>query len=112
MMPKLRKFLTALAERYDKPESPIVMWGVMGYGQWGEWHTMDSGYPWPNRDVKHSVLSKIVNMYVDIFRVKQPCISYVHDSDGRHVLSLGDHMFRQALDVAVSKVSHWHGTVL
>ncbi len=102
-LPKLRKFLTALAERYDKSESPIVMWGVMGYGQWGEWHTMESGYPWPSRDVKHNVLSKIVNMYGDIFRVKQPCISYVHDSDARQVSSLEDHMYRQALDVAVTK---------
>jgi len=102
-LPKLRNVLTALAERYDKPASPIVMWGVMGYGQWGEWHTMESVYPWPNRDVKNNVLSKIVNMYADIFRVKQPCISYVHDSDGRQVTSLEDHMYRQALDVAVSK---------
>jgi len=102
-LPKAKKFLTALAERYDKPESPIVMWGVMGYGQWGEWHSAWSRYPWPNKDVKHGVLAKIVNMYADIFRMKKPCISYARDSDRDEVTSMEDHVYRQALDIAVAR---------
>ncbi len=102
-LPKVKKFLGALAERYDKPESPIVLWGVMGYGQWGEWHTMTSHYPWPNREVKHNVLAKIVSMYADIFKVKQPSISYVRDSDAKQANAFAERMYRQALDVAVSK---------
>ncbi len=102
-LPKLRKFLTALAERYDKPVSPIVMWGAMGYGQWGECHRMWSRYPWQDRDKKHNVLAKIVNLYADIFKVKQLRITYVQDSDSSELKSLGDHMYCQALDVAVDK---------
>ncbi len=102
-LPKVRKFLIALADRYDKPDSPIMLWGVMGYGQWGEWHTMNSNYPWPNREVKHNVLARIVNMYADIFKVKQPSISYVFDSDRKEANSMQERMYRQALDVAVSK---------
>ena len=102
-LPRVRRFLSALAERYDKPESPVVMWGVMGYGQWGEWHTMWSHYPWPNRDSKHAVLSRIVQMYSEIFKAKVPCISYCFDSDLKEVTSLEDYMYRQALDLAVSK---------
>ncbi len=102
-LPRIRKFLSALAGRYDRLESPVVMWGVMGYGQWGEWHTMWSHYAWPNRTAKHAVLSRIIQMYADIFKVKLPCISYCFDSDLKEVKSLEDYMYRQALDVAVSK---------
>jgi hypothetical protein len=102
-LPKVRKFLTALAEQYDKPGVPLNLWGVMGYGQWGEWHTLWSHYPWPNAEVKHDLLAKIVNMYADIFRLTQPCISYVHDNDLKQVKDLEDFMYRQALDVALPK---------
>lgn len=102
-LPKLRRFLTALAQRYDKPDSPIVMWGVMGYGQWGEWHTLWSKYPWPSREAKHNVLASIVNMYAEIFKNKLPCISYCHDTDLSQVTDLDDYMYRQALDVAIPK---------
>jgi hypothetical protein len=102
-LPKVRKFLTALAERYDKPDSSVALWGVMGYGQWGEWHSMWSKYPWPNRDAKHNVLTKIVNMYADIFRVNLPIISYCFDSDDKEVTSMEDFMYRQALDTATVK---------
>jgi len=33
-LPKARRFLQALAERYDKPASPVMLWGAM---------VMDSG---------------------------------------------------------------------
>ncbi len=102
-LPKVRRFLTALAERYDKPDSPIVLWGAMGYGQWGEWHTLWSHYPWPNRDVKHAVLANLATMYADIFRVKQLSIAYVQDHDLPEVKSHEDFLYRQALDVAISK---------
>jgi hypothetical protein len=102
-LPKARNFLTALAARYDKPESPIVMWGVMGYGQWGEWHVLWSKYPWPNREVKHKTLAKVVNMYGEIFRGKLPCISYCFDTDYSEVRDLDDYLYRQALDVALAK---------
>ncbi len=102
-LPKVRSFLSALAGRYDKPESPIVLWGVMGYGQWGEWHSMWSKYRWTDKHAKHRVLEKIVRMYDEIFRVKPLCISYCFDSDYSEVTSLEDFVYRQALDVAIPR---------
>ncbi len=102
-LPKVRKFLTALAERYDKADSPIVMWGAMGYGQWGEWHTGWSQYPWPNIEAKHNVLAKVVNMYADIFKVKQLRIACAPENHPRQLNSLEDYLYGQAVDVALSK---------
>ncbi len=102
-LPKAKAFLKALAARYDKPDSPVIMWGAMGYGQWGEWHTMWSHYPWPNRDAKHAVLAKIIEMYAEVFKVRPVMISYCFDDDRAQVTSLDDFLYRQALDVALAK---------
>lgn len=102
-LPKAKRFLQALASRYDKPDSPVIMWGAMGYGQWGEWHTLWSHYPWPNEQVKHDVLASIVDMYADVFKVRPVMISYCPDADQNQVTSLHDFLYRQALDVALSK---------
>jgi len=102
-LPKAKRFLQALASRYDKPASPVMLWGAMGYGQWGEWHTMWSHYPWPSVVVKRRVLTKIVEMYADVFRVKPLIISYCFDDDRDQVHSVEDYLNRQALDVAIGK---------
>ena len=100
-LPKARRFLNALAERYDKEDSPVVLWGLFGYGQWGEWHTLWSHYPWPNEDLKHKILAQLVDMYAKIFKVKKLSISYCIDHDNNEVTSLDDFLYRQALDVAI-----------
>jgi hypothetical protein len=100
-LPKARRFLVALADRYDTPQSPVVLWGLFGYGQWGEWHTLWSNYPWPNKDVKNKILTQLVNMYQDIFKVKKLSISYCIDHDNSEVTSLKDFLYRQALDAAI-----------
>ena len=102
-LPYAKRFLQALAERYDKPSSPVMLWGVMGYGQWGEWHTMWSHYPWPSVEVKRRVLTKIVEMYAEVFKVKPLIISYCFDDDRHQVTSVEDYLNRQALDVAIGK---------
>ena len=102
-LPKARRFLEELAARYDRAESPVSLWGAMGYGQWGEWHTMWSHYPWPSVQVKHNVLAKIVAMYAEVFKVKPLVISYCFDDDRDEVRSVDDYLYRQALDVAIEK---------
>ncbi len=102
-LPRVRRLFIALAERYDNPDSPIVMWGAMGYGHWGEWHTSRSRYPWPNAEVKHNLLAKVVNMYADIFKVKQPRIACAPENNPRQLNSLQDYLYGQAVDVALSK---------
>jgi len=101
-LPKLKNFLQALAAKYDGPESAVSMWGVMGFGNWGEWHTLWSHYPWPDREMKRATLSKIVNLYAKTFR-KPKIVAFVYDSDQAEVKTLDEFLYRQALDVAVSK---------
>jgi len=101
-LPKAKRFLAALAARYDTADSPVVMWGAMGYGQWGEWHVMWSHYPWPSKEAKRAVLKQIVEMYAEVFRVRPVIISYCFDDDRKEVTSLDDFHYRQALDVALA----------
>jgi hypothetical protein len=101
-IPLLRKFLTAFASRYQRSESHMMMSQVMGYGQWGEWHTMWSHYQWPDKDIKHKVLSGIIRQYMDIFNSTRLAISYCFDSDNDQVNSLNDFTYRQATDLAIA----------
>ena len=75
----------------------------MGYGQWGEWHTMWSHYPWPGVEVKRRVLTRIIEMYAEVFKVKPLIISYCFDDDRNQVRSVEDYLHRQALDIAIGK---------
>jgi hypothetical protein len=102
-LPKAKRFLSALAARYDKPGSPVIMWAALGYGQWGEWHTLESHYPWPSEDAKHAVLTSIVDMYADVFKVHPVVISYCFDADSSQVTSLDDFLYRQGLDDAIAR---------
>jgi hypothetical protein len=99
-LPKAMRFLQALAARYDGPESAVTTWGVMGFGNWGEWHTLWSHYPWPNREVKRQTLAHIIDMYAETFH-KQKIIAFVYDSDQSEVKTLDEFLYRQALDVGV-----------
>jgi hypothetical protein len=120
-MPRLKNLLQAVANRYDHPGHPFNFFGCMGYGQWGEWHTLWSNYPWPSKKVKHDVLAGIVNLYADTFQNIDLAISYCLDTfnigetaapflkdymsflerQGRD--SLDDFLYRQALDVAMQR---------
>jgi hypothetical protein len=102
-LPKVRKFLAASADRYDKPESPVVMWGAMGYGQWGEWHTGWSRYPWPNVEFKHKVLAEVVDMYSDIFKEKPLRIACAPEDNPVKLKSLSDYLYNQGVGEALSK---------
>jgi hypothetical protein len=102
-LPKAKTFLKAVAARYDNPKSPVMLWGAMGYGQWGEWHTLWSKYPWPDRDTKHKALSEILAMYAGVFTVRPLSISFCFDNDLPQVTSLEDFVFRQGLELALEK---------
>jgi hypothetical protein len=112
--------LTALAERYDQPGHPFNFLGNMAYGQWGEWHTMRSKYPWPSREAKHNRLAQLVNLYADTFQHLDLAISYCFDTfifgpDGDRFRQWSrffeqiahddpaDFLYRQGLDVALER---------
>ena len=67
-LPALKNFLAAFAQRYDKPASPIALLQVMGYGHWADWATWYSHYPFPNLQVKHDLLARIMQTYIDTFQ--------------------------------------------
>ena len=102
-LPKARKFLSAVVERYGKPGSPITQWGAMGYGQWGEWHTYVSRYPWPNVEIKHRVLSKVVNMYAEVFGGRLLRIALAPEDNPRPIKTMTDFLYDQAVGLALEK---------
>ena len=108
-LPFMKRFLTAYRDRYHQPGSPIMMDQVMGFGDWGEWHTMWSHYPWPSRQAKRDVLAEVIGTYLEIFAgsrspsrtVPQLSIAQVYDDDCGGETPLAEAMKRQALDVAI-----------
>jgi len=123
-MPHLKNLLQAVADRYDHPGHSFNFLGCMGYGQWGEWHTMWSNYHWPSSRIKHDILAGIVNLYADTFQHTDLAISYCFDSFNIGDLSpavrgnwlafrdriardsVEDFLYRQALDVALERGFH------
>ncbi len=101
-IPLLRKFLRAFAERYQNSTSNMMVFQVMGYGQWGEWHTFMSNYPWPNKEKKHQVLVGIIKEYMDIFSSTKLAISYGIDTDFKQVNSLEDCLYRKGTNIAIA----------
>jgi hypothetical protein len=83
----------------------------MGFGDWGEWHTMWSHYPWPSREKKREVLIKAINAYLEVFATNRPdqepvrnlVIAQVYDDDCGGDVSLDEALHRQALDIAAAK---------
>jgi hypothetical protein len=109
--PRLKRFLTAYRDRYHKPEGPIVLDQVMGFGDWGEWHTMWSHYPWPGRAKKRAVLTRVIETYADIFAPDRApdrtlwnlSIAQVYDDDCGGETPLDEALRRQALDLAMAR---------
>ena len=109
-LPRLRRFLTAYRGRYCQPGGPVFMNQVMGFGDWGEWHTMWSHYHWPTRDAKRRILAQLIHLYLDVFAgnrapgspVPQLSTAQVYDEDCGGDTPLEEATRRQALDVALT----------
>ena len=114
-LPRLKRFLVAYRDRYHSPTSPVIMDQVMGFGDWGEWHTMWSHYPWPDAETKREVLSRVIQVYLDVLasgpRPARPVhglsIAQVYDDDCGGETPVDEAVRRQALDVAIG-----HGLAL
>lgn len=106
-LPALKKLVTTFAARYDKPESPISFVQVMGYGQWADWATWYSKYPWPSTEAKHRVLAKLVDIHAAAFKHIQLLMAIMGDWDNEKPFSLEEYMRRMALDEGIA-----HGTGL
>jgi hypothetical protein len=100
-LPALKKFLTAFAEKYDKPGTPVILLQVMGYGHWADWATWYSHYKFPSRQSKHETLSRIMQTYIDIFQHIQLFEFAGPDWDGDQDKTLQDRLYSKTLDVAL-----------
>jgi hypothetical protein len=110
-LPRLKCFLTTYRQRYSHPGSAVSVNHVMGFGDWGEWHTMWSHYPWPDRKTKRRVLLDVIRTYLQVFAPDAPedaklpelGIAHVYDEDCPGNTPLDEALRRQALDLAVAK---------
>lgn len=101
-LPALRGLLNSFASRYDKMDSPFIFMHVMGYGQWADWATWYSRYPWPNDTVKHEHLSKIVAQFTQTFKHIPLLMRDGGDwDDYKKAKLLRDNLYRQAIDTAL-----------
>jgi len=99
-LPALQKLLSAFAAKYDRPDSPVILLQVMGYGHWADWACWYSHYKFPSPAVKHQVLAKIMMTYIDIFKHIQLFEFSGPDWDEEHG-TLKDRLYQKALDVAL-----------
>ncbi len=101
-LPALSRFLASFAQRYDKPDSPIILLQVMGYGHWADWATWYSRYAFPNVETKHRILARIMQAYIDVFKHIRLFEFAGPDWDASKYETLDDFMYSKALDVAVA----------
>jgi hypothetical protein len=101
-LPALKKFLTAFAERYDKPGSPIALLQVMGYGHWADWATWYSHYPFPSLQVKHELLASVMQTYLDTIKHIRLLEFGGPDWDTSKYPKYSDFLRSKALDIALA----------
>jgi hypothetical protein len=101
-LPELRKLLQSFAERYDKPDTPIVYLQVMGYGHWADWAAWYSHYKFPSVEVKHGILTNIMQVYIQTFKYIPLMEMGDWDWNASEFQTMQDHLYNKALDVALA----------
>ena len=81
----LRRFLHAVAERYQGPRS-VGLVDLRGFGLWGEWH---SGYRYADDAQRREALIGIIDLHAAAFPHHWLSLSYSHDPDGPPELFAG-----------------------
>ncbi len=100
-LPELKKFLAAFAAQYDKPQTPVILMQVMGYGHWADFAAWYSHYQFPSLQFKHEVLSKLMQVYTDTFHHIQLFEFAGGDWDGDKDTSLPARLYAKDLDFAL-----------
>ena len=100
-LPTLRRFVTAFAERYDKPGTPIIFLQATGYGNWVDWATRYSKYKFADRPAKRALLAGVMGIYANRFRNIGLLGWSGADWDGGDLRSLEDYISANTLDLAV-----------
>ena len=101
-LPALQKFLQAFAQRYDDPDTPILMLQTMGYGHWADFATWYSKYKFSSMQVKHDTLASLLQVYIHTFNHIQLLQMAGSDWNGEDVPNLDAFLYSKALDVAAA----------
>ncbi len=99
-LPALQKLLKAFAERYDKPNTSVVLLQATGYGQWVDWASWYSKVQFPTMKAKHEALASIMQTYIGTFQHIQLLEMAAADWDEERYLTLDQMFYAKALDVA------------
>ena len=99
-LPALQKLLTSFAERYDKPNTPVIFLQATGYGQWVDWASWYSKVQFPSMQAKHEVLASVMQTYIGIFHHIPLFEMAATDWDKDRYLTLNQLLYAKALDVA------------
>ena len=99
-LPALQKFERSFAERYDKPNTPVIFAQATGYGQWVDWATWYSKVQFPSMKVKHDTLASVMQTWIDTLHHIPLMEMAATDWDGDRYLTLDELLYNKALDVA------------
>lgn len=103
-LPALQRFLGSFAARYDHAGTPIILLQTMGYGHWADFATWYSKYPFPSVQVKHDVLTRLLEVYIHRFNSIQLLQMAGSDWDGDSYPTLDSYLYLKALDVAAANI--------
>ena len=102
-LPALQKLLHAIASRYDKPGTPIVLVQIVGYGEWVDFSAWFLKYPWPDFEIKRVFFTRLVDLFASTFKNIQLMMAYMGDWDKNPEWSVKTLLESQAADVAIAK---------
>jgi hypothetical protein len=101
-LPALRRFVTAFADRYDKPGTPIIFLQATGYGNWVDWATRYSRYKFADPSAKRALLARVMEIYASAFKNIRLLGWSGADWDEGDLGSLADYISANALDSVLS----------
>lgn len=101
-LPALRQLEKAFAERYDKPNTPVIFLQATGYGQWVDWATWFSKVQFSSTQVKHNVLANVLQTYIGTFHYIPLFEMASTDWDGDRYSTVDQLLYSKALDVAAA----------
>ena len=99
-LPALRKLGQPFAERYDKPDTPVIFFQATGYGQWVDWASWYSKVQFPAMKGKHDMLASVMQTWIDNFHHIPLMEMAATDWDRERYLTLDQLLYAKAFDVA------------
>lgn len=109
-LPALRQLETSFAERYDKPNTPVIFLQATGYGDWVDWAAWYSKVQFPSMAAKHNVLASVMQTYIERFHHIQLFETMSSDGGKKRYSTLDQLLYSKAMDVAAANNFGFIGT--